>query len=52
MAILEHSWKLVEKHHIYEADALQVASAKHVKAKEFLTSDEKLHKNSLNRGAE
>ncbi|MEM3712830.1 MAG: hypothetical protein QXR97_04770 [Thermoproteota archaeon] len=43
MKILSEGWKLVEKHHIYQADALQVVSAKTVGALQFLTSDEKLH---------
>ena len=37
------TWRLIEKHHIYEADALQVATAKQLKAKLFITSDKRLH---------
>ena len=48
--ILEKSWRLVEKHHIYQADALQVASAKHVGAAEFLVADKRLHEVALNEG--
>ncbi len=48
--ILEESWRLVEKHHIYQADALQVASAKHVSATEFLVADKRLHKVALSEG--
>jgi predicted nucleic acid-binding protein len=48
--ILTHSWRLVEKHHIYQADALQVASAKYVRATQFLVADEKLHEVARNEG--
>ncbi len=41
--VLMKAWKLTEKHHIYVADALQITSAKHVKAEKFLTGDQKLH---------
>jgi predicted nucleic acid-binding protein len=46
-SILRESWKLIEKHHIYEADALQVASAKHVGAELFLTGDKRLNEVAL-----
>jgi len=42
-SILVNSWRILEKHHIYEADALQVASAKYVGADQFLTADRRLH---------
>ena len=48
--ILGESWRLVEKHHIYEADAVQIASAKHVEAGEFLTGDERLHEVAMREG--
>ncbi|RLG74611.1 MAG: PIN domain nuclease [Thermoprotei archaeon] len=41
--ILKESWKLIEKYHIYEADAIQIATAKHINATQFLTGDRKLH---------
>jgi predicted nucleic acid-binding protein len=41
-SIIVEAWRLVEEHHIYEADALQVVSAKYVKADEFYTADEEL----------
>ncbi len=47
MEILKESWKLIEKHHIYQADALQVASAKYVNASQFLTGDKRLHEVAL-----
>jgi len=40
--LLSESWKLIEKHHVYQADALQIVSAKAVDASEFLTSDKGL----------
>lgn len=43
MRILSESWKLVEEYHIYQADALQIVSAKNVNASQFLVSDERLH---------
>ncbi len=48
--ILGESWKLIEKYHIYGADAIQIASAKYIKATEFLTGDEKLHKIAVDEG--
>ncbi len=48
--VLKESWKLIEKHHIYIADALQIASAKYINSKEFLTGDKKLHKIANNEG--
>ncbi|UNQ73619.1 type II toxin-antitoxin system VapC family toxin [Infirmifilum sp. NZ] len=41
--IVVSAWRVLEKYQIYEADALQVASAKYVGADHFLTSDKKLH---------
>ena len=41
--MLLDSWRIVEEYHVYEADALQVATAKHVAASEFLTGDMRLH---------
>jgi len=48
--ILTHSWRLLEKHHIYQADALQIASAKYVNATQFLVSDKRLHEAASNEG--
>jgi predicted nucleic acid-binding protein len=45
--ILRESWKLVEKHHIYAADALQIASARHANSTRFLTRDKHLHRVAL-----
>ncbi|WFO74887.1 type II toxin-antitoxin system VapC family toxin [Desulfurococcaceae archaeon MEX13E-LK6-19] len=48
--ILSESWRLVEKHHIYEADAIQVASAKYINASHFLTGDKQLHEIAVKEG--
>ncbi len=42
ISILRDSWRLLEKHHIYEADALQIASAKYMGASKFITGDKRL----------
>jgi len=47
---LKEAWRLVEKHHIYIADSLQISSAKYINSEEFFTSDEKLHKAALAEG--
>jgi len=43
MRVLRECWKLIEKYHIYEADAIQIASARYVNASRFLTGDKRLH---------
>ena len=40
---LRNCWRLIEKHCIYEADAIQIVSAIHVNASQFLTGDKRLH---------
>ena len=40
--ILSQSWTLITKHHIYEADALQISSGKEVDCSLFLTADNRL----------
>ena len=40
--ILVHSWGLVLEGHLYEADALQIASAKSLKCDVFLSADSRL----------
>jgi len=40
--IITESWRIVEKYSIYEADAIQITSAKYVKASEFYTADKEL----------
>jgi len=41
-SIVVKSWRLVEKYHVYQADAIQIASSKEVKAEEFYTGDKTL----------
>lgn len=50
LRILREGWKLIERHHIYEADAMQVASAKQVGASQFLTGYKRLHEVALREG--
>ncbi|MGD0496760.1 MAG: type II toxin-antitoxin system VapC family toxin [Candidatus Bathyarchaeia archaeon] len=40
--LLAECWLLVEKHHIYAADALQVVSAKHLGVDQLLSGDQRL----------
>jgi predicted nucleic acid-binding protein len=40
--LLSECWLLVEKHHIYEADALQIVSAKHLGVDQLLSGDQRL----------
>ena len=40
--LLSESWHLVEKHNIYEADALQIVSAKHLGVDQLLSGDKRL----------
>ncbi len=47
LKILEESWNLIEKHHIYEADAIQITSAKYINATQFLTGDKRLYEIAL-----
>jgi len=41
-SVVVRAWNLVERYHIYQADALQVVSAKEVGATEFYTADQVL----------
>jgi predicted nucleic acid-binding protein len=40
--LLSECWLLVEKHHICEADALQIVSAKHLGVDQLLSGDQRL----------
>ncbi len=40
--LLSEAWKIVLHYHIYEADAIQVATAKNLGAEIFLSADQKL----------
>lgn len=42
-SIIIQSWDLVEKYHVYQADAIQIISARFSKADLFYTADRKLH---------
>ena len=48
--LLADSWEIIERHHIYQADALQIVSAKYESAEEFYTADKRLHKVALGEG--
>ncbi len=48
--ILREAWRLIEKHHICVADALQIATAKYVGADKLLTSDKILYKATIAEG--
>jgi len=50
--VLLDSWRIIEKYHVYAADALQVAAAKHAMASEFLTGDRRLHEVATSSGLE
>ncbi|MCW6159674.1 MAG: type II toxin-antitoxin system VapC family toxin [Candidatus Micrarchaeales archaeon] len=48
--LLSHAIKIVLKHHIYIADAVQIASASEFKAEMFVTADESLAKTAEKEG--
>ena len=48
--LLIEAWRLIKKHHIYEADALQIVSAKHVEAHKLYTADRQVHEVSVKEG--
>jgi len=50
LGVLKETWALVEKHHIYQADALQISSAKAVNATTFLVADKRLHNIAISEG--
>ncbi|WP_456367086.1 type II toxin-antitoxin system VapC family toxin [Thermococcus sp.] len=41
--LLADAWKLIERHPLYQADALQIVSAKYVGVESFYTGDKRLH---------
>jgi len=49
-ALLSQSWTLIAKHHIYEADALQISSCKGAECSMFLTADKRLLEAALHEG--
>jgi predicted nucleic acid-binding protein len=44
------AWPIIEKYHVYEADALQVVSAKHVGAEKLYTGDKQVHEVAAREG--
>ncbi|WP_243671316.1 type II toxin-antitoxin system VapC family toxin [Vulcanisaeta sp. JCM 16161] len=48
--ILRDAWAMIEKHHIYQADAIQVVSARFVNADEVVTADERLYQVLIDEG--
>ena len=48
--ILADAWKLIEKYHLYQADALQIVSARYVDAESFYTADRRLHRTAVEEG--
>ena len=48
--LLIQTWPLIEKYHIYIADALQVVSAKHIGAQKLYTGDKQVHKIAVEEG--
>ena len=50
--ILVESWKNIQKHHIYAADAIQIASATQTGSSLFLTADKRLAEAASNHGLE
>ncbi|MBC7127056.1 MAG: type II toxin-antitoxin system VapC family toxin [Candidatus Methanosuratus sp.] len=48
--LLVQTWPMIEKYQIYEADALQLVSARHIKAQSFYTADEHLHEAAVKEG--
>ncbi len=48
--LLIQTWRIIEKYHVYEADALQIVSAKHVGAQELYTGDKQVHEIAVKEG--
>ncbi len=49
-SVMESSWDVIIKHHVYAADALQITSAIEVGCNKFYTGDKNLHKVALSSG--
>lgn len=49
-SLLSETWRLIEKYHVYEADALQIATAKYVDSTDFVTGDKSLHETATAEG--
>ncbi|BDR93388.1 type II toxin-antitoxin system VapC family toxin [Vulcanisaeta souniana] len=48
LSILRSAWTIIENYHIYQADAIQVATARFVGASEVVTADKKLYQVLIN----
>ncbi len=42
-SLITQTWEVIERYHLYEADALQLTSARYANSKEFMTGDRQLH---------
>jgi len=52
LAVLREGWRIIEAKGLYEADALQIASAKYIKAERLATGDRRLFEAALEEGLE
>jgi len=50
--LLITAWRIIEKYHVYVADALQIVSAKYVKANKLYTGDKQVHEVATKEGIE
>ncbi len=48
--LLIQTWPIIEKYHIYEADALQIVSAKRINAQKLYTGDRQVHEIATREG--
>lgn len=48
--LLIQTWPIIEKYHVYEADALQIISAKYIGAKKLYTGDKQVHEIAVKEG--
>ncbi len=48
--LLIKTWHIIEKYHVYEADALQIVSAKYIGAHKLYTGDKQVHEVAVKEG--
>jgi len=48
--LLVDAWKLIPRHHLYEADAIQISTSKHTEARLLLTADKRLAQAAIAEG--
>jgi len=48
--LLIQTWPIIEKYHVYEADALQIVSAKRIDVKKLYTGDKQVHEIATREG--